>query len=206
MKIINKIALILSSLIISAPALAGPYISGQVGAFGYGEKNNPIENLFDNDDEIRATGRLAGGYTWDVNDCLKVGLEAGVNGFEDVDSSIIFADFNSINVIDLEYSRWSLDALAVVDYQATQKFDLFAKAGPAYVREKVAIDTFGVEFSRSHGTVVPKAIVGVGYDVTNNVNLNLSLSHEFKRDNQNSIFDAVPSTTSALVGLQYNFS
>lgn len=198
MKKTNKIVLSLSLLLLSSSAFANPYITGQAGAFGYG-KNNPVKNIFDNDDDIRATARIGGGYQWDMNNCLKLGAEAGFNGFQDIKD-------RDYPLAQAKLSRWSVDALAVADYLVTSDIDLFAKAGPAYVHQKASVNLLGNEFSHTHSAIVPKAVIGVGYNVADNVNVNLSLNHEFKRDNQDSIFDALPATTSAMVGVKFNFA
>lgn len=156
----NKISLLLSLILLSNAAFATPYLSGQVGYMGAGN-NNPFSNIFDgNTYSATYTSRVAAGYLWDVNPCLKVGLETGV----------------MTSMVDL---------LGVVDFYATQKVDVFAKAGTQYIRH--AYDHFS-----------PKAAVGIGYDVLENVNVNLSLDHTFLSHHQGDI-------SALMAGVKFNF-
>ncbi|MFI4937096.1 MAG: outer membrane protein [Candidatus Berkiellales bacterium] len=207
MKKTNKISLLLPLILVSSTAYSAPYISGQLGVVGYG--NNAIfKNLFDNDDQYAASGRVAAGYLWDINNCLKMGLETGftINSDKNLDT----VDFWN-NHIDVDYKRWSADLLGVVDFYATERFDLFAKAGVAYVSEKVEArisNPWGVNVSGSvsNEKYVPKAVIGAGYNVTNNVNLNVSLNHEFDRNSRSDFSLSVPGATSVLAGIKYTFS
>lgn len=191
------IGLLSSTLLLSQTAFAAPYISAQAGVYGLGE-NNPIKNIFDNEDDIDlgATGRLSAGYLWDINNCLKLGAEAGFTAYQQVE--LAENDFFSVKA-----KRWSGDVLAVADFYATQNLDLFAKAGGAYVKQSYPINFLGFQDTVSDKKVVPKGVVGVGYNLNPDLNLNFSLNHEFKKENSDTF---IPGASSALVGLRYSFS
>lgn len=200
MKKTNKLSLTLAIALLSSTVYAAPYVSGEVGYFGYGN-NNPFKNMFDNrhSDAIGATGRLSAGYLWDVADCIKLGVEAGFSGNQNVDLKV---DGTKI----AKYKRFGVDALAVADYSVTPEFDVFAKAGATYVHQRITSDLDAVDFTGSSSHVVPKAVIGVGYNVSENVNLNMSLNHEFqKRSSHDSFGSFAPGATSLLAGIKYNF-
>ncbi len=194
----NKISLILLSTLslCAIDAIANPYISGQFGVYGTRDSNNVYDNLF-HSDKARSTGRISAGYLWDVNPCVELGVEGGVQGYQKLRENY--------NNVDASLRRYSVDVLGVVDYYPVQGFDLFAKAGPAYIREKATIHHNHFDASARKGTVVPKAVIGAGYDIINNVNVNIALSHEFKRSNDFFLGNDVPSATSAMIGAKYSF-
>lgn len=197
MKKTNKLSVILLSTlsICSINAIANPYVSGQFGVYGSSDSNNTYDNLFHY--KTRTTGRIGAGYLWDVNPCTELGLEGGVQGYQKMREQY--------NITDASLRRYSIDALGVVDYRPIQRFDVFAKAGAAYVREKINIHTTGYDYSGAKGTVVPKAVIGAGYDVLENVNLNLSVSQEFKRNSHFVAALPMPAATSAMAGVNYRF-
>ncbi len=184
---------ILISALSHSQLMAGPFISGQIGLSGYGDNN--IYKNFDNDHNINlgGTGRLAAGYLWDLNDFLKLGLEAGANVNQNVS---IFKSYRGYNI---ETKRWSIDTLAVADFFVTPQVDMFVKAGFAYVKQSLP----GNFWISSNHAVAPKGAAGVGYNITPNVNLNLSLNHEF---NKSKSFHFRPGASSVLAGIRYSFS
>lgn len=204
MKKTNKLSLTLALALLSSSLYAAPYVAGEVGYFGYGN-NNPFRNLFSNkyDDAIGATGRLSAGYLWDIADCLKLGVEAGLSGNQNVDLKV---DGTKI----AKYKRFGVDALAVVDYNITSEFDVFAKAGATYAHQRLTSNNEVVDLNDitgTHARIVPKAVIGAGYNVTENVNVNMSLNHEFQRNTSNTFFaKSAPGATSLLAGIKYTFS
>ncbi len=197
MKKTNKLSVILLSTlsICSINAIASPYVSGQFGVYGTSDSNNAYDNLFHN--KSRITGRIAAGYLWGINPCTELGLESGVQGYQKIREQY--------TVTDATLRRYSIDALGVVDYRPIQYFNVFAKAGAAYVREKINVHTTHYDYSSAKGTVVPKAVIGAGYDVLENVNVNLSVSQEFKRHGHFVATLPMPAATSAMAGVNYRF-
>ncbi|MCS5709310.1 porin family protein [Candidatus Berkiella cookevillensis] len=197
MKVTNKFSLCLISLLmmfcVSAHANA-PYVLGEVGIYGLGENNNLWKNIYDNDTKLNA--RLAAGYLWDVANNTKAGIETGFN----------LNQSNKVRYDDLtiKFKRHSFDLLGVLDFYPTQKFDVFAKVGTAYTKNKLSLHYLNLNDSVSHSTFVPKAVIGAGYDFSKDLNVNLSLSHEFKK-NSDSVFSVIPSASTFMLGMKYNF-
>src|SRR5579872_6891341 len=210
MKKINKIALVLGSVFfssISAHAMPGPYdqspyVTANVGIYGAGQDNNPFSNLFDNDDDLRATGRIAVGYQWRVEPTFLLAIEGGINGFQDheQDATVITTDDTT-----LRYHRFSVDVLAVFDYYLVPCVDLFIKAGPAYVHQEASAEHEVADVSAEHSSVTGKLVVGAGYAFNRKISANLTLSHEFEKDEGYRDVDSFPSASSLMLGIKYNF-
>lgn len=174
----------------STTALANPYLSLQAGIAGIGEYDHVFGNFSHTDDfnDQRTTGRIAAGYLAMLdNSNFSIGVESGLNGS---------LPFKSDNYYDVKLKRWSFDILGVVDFYATEKFDIFGKLGAAYVTNKVSSSYFYDSYT--HRETVPKMGLGIGYDVTPCINMNLTLMHEFSEDG------TIPSMTAALVGVKFN--
>lgn len=201
MKKNSKVSFLFSLLMISTPVLSAPYVSAELGLTGYGN-NNVWQNIFSSDakNEKVLTGRIAGGYLWDVNSCVSLGLEAGIFGNQDFKETVYyFSD-------EFTYKRKGIDALAVADFSVTECFDVFAKAGAAYLKQTYAFRDMssGVySYSFSSTPIVPKAVLGAGYNISDNVNLNLSVGHEFYINS--GFLNTAPGATSVLAGLKYTF-
>lgn len=172
-------------------AHAVPYLSGQIGYYGQGT-NDVVDNLFNHNTDRQLTGRFAGGYEWSMNDLYNLGLEAGLNGYKKTQVDIGHTGIN------LLARRTSLDVLGVINGFVTPEINVFAKAGLALVKQKYPAQYQRIPFlSMTENNIVPKMVMGVGYDLSDNVNVNLSLNHEFKRN------DFAPAASALLVGIQY---
>ncbi len=185
--------LIATNFLFSNNALAAPYISGQVGVYGYGN-NNPYNNLTDNDNDIALTGRVGAGFLGSLSENVKVGIESGYTA----NKHISIGD----NLVSIEAKRWSIDLLGVLDLYASQNVDVFAKAGVAYVKQEYPffLDSARIG-SINSDELVPKAVVGFGYNITKNTNLNLSVNHEFQKEE-----DLLPGATSLMAGIRFSFA
>lgn len=207
MKKISCFSLFSTFLFLPHLALATPFISGEVGYFGYGN-NHYYKNLFDYDDGTGITGRIATGYLWEIASCTQFGLELGFSAFSHIgigESSYYYDQH-------IKYARYGADALAILDYHFTKRFDIFAKAGVAYSHQKFSVDyRYNDGISRTSGSehdsamvFAPKAVLGVGYDVTDNINLNVSFNHEFQRRGS-ALSRYSPGVSSMSLGLRYSF-
>jgi opacity protein-like surface antigen len=185
MKTIKQITFLLSSIfMLVGTSHAAPYVGVELGTYGYGN-NNAFKNIFDNKDNLGLSGRVSGGYLWNTKDCINLGVEAGVNAYDDKQ------DKKQIN-----RSRMGIDALAVADMYVAPRVDVFAKAGTSYSEQETTNKVSHIRVVRHN--FVPKAAVGAGYDLTDNMNLNVSYQHEFQRSQLNAI-------TSVMAGLKYRF-
>lgn len=201
MKKTNKLSLLVSLAMLSSVAVANgaPYVGAELGAFGYGN-NNVAKNLFEShrSDDRGVTGRVSAGYLWDITNAVKLGVEAGVS--KNQNKTVV--EFDDAN---LKFKKWGLDTLAVADFAVNDCMNVFAKAGTTYTHNKFAANAYNLEYSVSNSVVVPKAVIGAGYNVSENINLNVSLNHEFERNSSNDSKYS-PGTSSVLAGIKYSFS
>lgn len=201
----NKKRLIILSFcgLLSTQTMAGLYVQGQVGAAGIGADNNFFDNIFDNEFDLKATGRISAGYLWHANPCLKMGVETGFQGY----SNLTIEDSNDFFSASYKFKRSTFDVLGVLDYSANSKLNLFAKAGPAYVMQKESISytdyPYTYSFTDKSNVVVPKAAVGIGYNVSPALNVNLSLNHEFKKETASKF---AGSESSIMAGVLFRYS
>jgi len=189
-------SIIFSSFSAHAEAL---YASADIGLYGSGTGNNPIDNIVDNDHNLRGTGRLALGYQWDYCPKLKFALELGVNGFQNVNGKTTGTDAPAT------YHRFSTDLLAVADYYIKPCLDLFVKAGPVYIQQESSAMYNGNEISLRGNGITGKLVVGAGYLLDEFWSVNLSMHHEFEVDRKYQDIRSFPSATGLLIGLKYNF-
>ncbi|MBI2790880.1 MAG: outer membrane beta-barrel protein [Gammaproteobacteria bacterium] len=168
MHFFNK--LIFCSLVFVSPAYCAPYLSGQLGATDV-TLTYTTPYSFSDSHKITPISRVAGGYLWENDEHFKYGLEAGFENFHSVKE-----DFHQI---ELKYHQFQIDTLGVIDYYPGKRLDLFVKAGAAYAKQTASMSALQISGSGSYNKVFPKAVVGVGYNVTQNVNLNISLENNF---------------------------
>ncbi len=193
------------ALMFSEVAHSSPYISAQIGAsHGYA---SPLSSVFLEQDKFGITGRVATGYLWNLTDRVKLGVEGGAQGYQNIE--------DKHGALSVTAKRWSLDMLGVADCFITQRFDIFAKLGTALVHQEYTARLNGNDHYygeklyffvndqplKSQSIFVPKAEIGAGYNLQKNLNLNLSVNHECRNQQR-----LVGGTRSYLVGVKYSFS
>ncbi|HRE31644.1 MAG TPA: outer membrane beta-barrel protein, partial [Candidatus Berkiella sp.] len=145
--------------------LETPYVSAQIGL---------AEKPYSDFEARKAQGRVAVGYQWGYDQDIKAGFEGGINFFENAHFVISNQDINDVGLV----KRIGLDALAVLDVYVTEGVDLFAKAGPSATFQKFKYNYNGMAAENHKNGLAAKFVLGVGYDVT--PNLNAYLAHEFQ--------------------------
>lgn len=200
----------------SLSANAGsPYIGAQLGqAHGYG---NLVKWSLNDEFDKGYTGRVSVGYLWNTWKCVSLGLETGFQFYETLNETpyaYIYPTGDSY-LTEINSSRWTADIMGVVDWKVFKRFDIFAKLGAGLVRYKYDISiidpslplgfenvylTFNNNRIEPGYLVVPKAAIGIGFDVTDKVNLNLSAYQEARSDSH-----SIPGTRSYMMGLTYTF-
>lgn len=201
---INRVfpAIIFSFFSISTAVEAAPYLSAQVGTFGAGD----IENSLHEEGELT---RLAAGYSWNTTQKIRIGLESAVTLFRETHFSIAYQPYSTWSHtreaynIDGSSKRLNFDLLAVFDFYATKKFDLFVKAGQGYQQRKFKSESDNLAFSSATTNVSGfKMALGLGYDIIKNLNLNLECAYQ---GGENSYFvnKATPSFGTLMFGLRY---
>lgn len=181
--------LFLLASFIAPVANAAHYVSAEVGvvdttlSYGYADSH-----------KTTLVGRVATGYLWEnpVNDRWQYGFEIGFENFNKVNKH--FQD------IDVKYHQFQVDALGVVDYSLSEKVDFFAKLGLAYAKRKLSAESeTSFIFSQYNGVFhdgFAKGVVGVGYNLTEHVNLNVSMENNFGYHHP---------TRNLLAGIKYTF-
>lgn len=115
------------------------------------------------------TGRVYGGHLLASDNAFQYGFELGGSIYE------------TLKIYDLELSHASLDLLAVGKYFFAPKWDLFAKGGLALDYQKSELG----ENSHSEVGFLPKAALGIGFQVTNNQHVGFGVSRIFGKNNYN---------------------
>lgn len=182
----NKLILC-SFMAFHSTAYCAPYLSGQIGAtivpFTFSTPYSSYEI-----DKTALLTRLAVGYMWENNASLQYGIEAGYENLHRVKQS--YQQFV------LEARQYQIDTVGVVDYFFCKRWDVFAKAGAAYTKRTVSGNYRQASYSGAYDKFSPKVALGVGYNLTNHVNLNISLENNFQ--------DVSPHRD-LLAGIKYTF-
>lgn len=186
MNVSNKLFLC-SLMAFHSTAYCAPYLSGQIGATIVPITISTPYNSFTNDKTALLT-RLAVGYMWENNASLHYGIEAGYENLHPVKQSY--------QQLVLEARQYQIDTVGVIDYFFCSKWDVFAKAGAAYTKRTVTGNSREGTYTGAYDKFSPKAAVGVGYNVTNHVNLNISLENNFKN---------ISPKRDLLAGIKYSF-
>lgn len=203
-KLILVIVVPLILLPVMTYAAPGYYIQGELGmvalSAGTHDMFNPIFN------PAGGAGRLSVGHLWGDNN-FNYGLETGLMYYPHADmDSFIFADTTTT------YKGYNFDILGVIKYTFDSGFSLFGKAGGAYVHQNatssldISVDGISVSTSTSASgsRVAPEVALGVGYQLTSNLGLNLTADTVFA--GTPSASNPVATTNSLLLGLAYRFA
>jgi outer membrane immunogenic protein len=203
----------LLSLALLAPAASfalstpGAYVQGAIGGTAIFTQN---DYSFSSDvTPTTLSGQLAAGYLWGC-DSLNYGLELGYLYYPSakINLDVVDANGNNVNVGYLKIDGTNLDLLGVLKYNFDNGFNVFAKAGAAYVDQKikVKIPVAGIiNASVTDHKVAPEVALGVGYQFDQNWGINFTVNTVFAGhigdDNK-----AVSKNGSALVGVSYRFA
>lgn len=165
---------------------------------GYGQMNTPKLNaaekatgtILGGQSESRRglTGRGSLGYLWAFpqSQNVQLGAEVGYNYYPKSEYSL---GNSSAAKFAWDYKSWSADLLAVAKYNFKETgFNIIGKVGPAYVKQRTTVTVTGTPLpgmivpmtgSRSKNAVKPEAAIGVGYDINQNIGIDLVYSHIF---------------------------
>jgi outer membrane immunogenic protein len=160
-----------------------------------------------NPKRFKLGGRVFGGYLIRGNNHLSYGLELGAMAFQEENLSVtkttteISDDVPPVETITtteakLGYRNYLFDALAVGKYHLNAQWNVFGKAGIAYVNQKATLS--GSETVNDVKTDLkpvksnlrkfkPEVQAGIGYDVNKNLGINLTYIHVFGQKLENSI-------------------
>lgn len=214
----------------------GFYIGGGLGYADLGMPTNLISDQFIDSARTAQSSTLnhftAGahvGYLFPVTQQFLLGAELGYNYLPNTTYTITNKTVSTNNDTEIKFSRYSLDLMGVAKYYVVDQFNVFAKAGVSYVKQKASADATVVvqgltldtaSVSKSSDQLQPKLAVGAGYNVLPNLELTAEYSHTFG-DKFNSIsqnsFDSdnnlkessvtnIASNNAVLVGVNYYFN
>lgn len=93
----------------------------------------------------------------------------------------------------------------MLDFYATTHLDIFAKAGPAFNFQRFKYTNSNGETAKAHKDAAAlKFAVGLGYDISENVNLNLTREFQTKQKHDVLERSTIPANAT-LIGLRYKF-
>lgn len=218
----------------SPPAKQGGFYVG--GATGYGVLNtgryatsepyiSPIitgMNSSVSSGGVSATANM--GYLFELARGFLVGPEVGYLYLpESREKTTYFKTrfiFDSDQNLKITYNDYAVDLLGVAKYYFSDNFNVFAKAGGAYVQQKFNLDHtdgFGKTIetgSKSTGKVLPVVGGGFGYKIRPNVELTVTYLHGFGDDLSSAnlmgagpqkAMSLVPSFNTGMIGLNFYF-
>tara|TARA_B100001248_G_scaffold262563_1_gene259446 strand:- start:11042 stop:11641 length:600 start_codon:yes stop_codon:yes gene_type:complete len=192
--------LALSVACVTALHAEGFYTQFELGAgrlHGKPTFDQVANTSYDNGPSNEFVAAIAVGYQFDITDSFSFGPELG---YKYVGKSTVKIDGDE----DFSQKLDIVDLLGVATYHATDKVDVFGKAGIAVTHDDVSDTVAGQTVSDDATRVLPELALGAGYSVTENIQVIGTVSHIFGKafdDNEKN----VPSVTMATVGLKYMF-
>lgn len=133
--------------------------------------------------------RLFGGYLWKVTDKFYAGAELGAARYSGNEYDFIPINRDAIFNVTLEITQYQFDLLGVAKYSFTPAFNVFAKAGGVYAVQRYTPNTavggvalpiiLNVLGTETRTKILPKLVIGAGYDFTPRFGVTLSVSRLF---------------------------
>ncbi len=177
------------------PALAsvpGFYILGQIGS-GNTHAEASDAAAISIDDRVVFTGRIAGGYQFNQN----LAVEIGYIRFSDVD----FSGVGGVLGQDVSLSEKAIDFMAKPMLPLSTNFDIYAKLGLAYFKANGSAIVNGTSYLGYSDSWVPALGLGLSYDITPSVLLDLAWTRLQSVGGDK----AIPSADFYSLGLAYYF-
>jgi OOP family OmpA-OmpF porin len=178
--------------VLSYASIPGFYILGQIGS-----GNTHIEATdaaaLSIDSRVVFTGRIAGGYQFNQN----LAVEIGYLRFSAV-------DFNGVGGVlgqDISLKESALDFMAKPILPLSVNFNVYAKLGLAYVKANGSAFVNGITYLNYSEGWDPALGLGLSYDITPNLLLDLAWTRLQSVGGNN----AIPSADFYSVGLAYYF-
>jgi outer membrane immunogenic protein len=200
------ICLLLTCIPVAALATPGAYVQGEAGT-ALVNMPSSISILPGLGYQVVPTGRLSLGYLWGDNH-FNYGLESGLQFYNaSADSQTTF--FGTYKEHD-SLNGYNLDLLGVLKYTFDCGFNVFGKAGAAYVYQRwdrtitlngARIDSLST--SKNSGVVSPELAMGIGYQFT--PHWGMTFTTDVITDSPKSQRIGPRAITSALLGISYSF-
>ncbi|ODN44058.1 outer membrane protein [Piscirickettsia litoralis] len=213
------IATAVATALVSGAAIAKPgaYVGLNLGLGGMDtpkwDTNKLPANTSDKEERGGLAGRIDAGYLWGQGP-FNYGVEMGFASYANNTYKISSGSASE----ELKYSGYNVDLLGVAQYNFTPNWNIFGKAGVAYVHQKTEISVAdgglsATPFSKSENKLLPEVAIGGGYQFANGLGLNLTVSHIFgskphawtDTGNTEDNMTSVASVNMLTFGISYNF-
>lgn len=178
--------------LLSSASIPGFYILGQLGTADTHQEASNAAALSINS-KMAFTGRIAGGYQFNQN----VAFEMGYTRFSDVD----FSGVSGISNANVSLSEKAIDFMAKPMLPISSNVNLYAKLGLAYLKANGSAVVNGRNYLGYSDSWNPSMGVGLSYDVTPFVPIDLAWTRIQSVGGRNNI----PSTDFYSIGLAYYF-
>lgn len=165
----------------------GVYVGGGLGIGGMNTPRGylPLDNATSKSYKLRSgvVYRVDVGYLFPVAAHLLLGVEGGYTGYPH--NKYRMANNIQDQYCHLNYRGHLFDLLAVAKYYFGGRFNVFAKVGGADVYQKTALTLYNggnhskVAFTKKVSKILPEAALGVGYDITPAIGVDVTYSHVF---------------------------
>lgn len=177
---------------LSHASIPGFYILGQLGSGNtHAEASNAAALSVDS--KIVLTGRIAGGYQFNQN----LAMEIGYIRFSDVD----FSGVGGVPGQNVSLREKAIDFMAKPMLPLSNNFDIYGKLGLAYFKANGATTVNGKNYLGYSDGWDPAIGLGLNYDITPNVIVDLAWTRIQNAGGNNSI----PSADFYSLGLAYYF-
>jgi opacity protein-like surface antigen len=112
---------------------------------------------------------IYGGYLFDINPLLSIGPEVG---YAQPTKNVYKTSFDQVTLpMTIVYSATYLDLLAAARIHATSHLDIIGKFGAASVTQNIEMPLLGTSTGQQ---VAPELVAGLAYNVSQNVEVNLT--------------------------------
>jgi outer membrane immunogenic protein len=206
-----------SGLINDNVAKSGAYlgIAGGIGGMDTAKFSSSQKAQFSSYSEKLRKGvaaRVYGGYLWNIQQVenLKLGAELGYNYYPNNEYKYTMSRIAN----KFTYKGYNVDLLGVAKYNFGETgFNVIGKAGGAYVYQKLSETASGISKNTSKHKILPEIALGIGYDITQNFDVNLMYAHIFGDKPSiklNAVNDSsmqrVASVNTLMLGVAYHFA
>lgn len=183
-KIITTTLLTASTLSIMAAhaAVPGIYVTGQLGSAANTQMKGKILSDANHNSHVTMrdsglAGRIAVGYQFTPHWAVELGYLQLHNQIATVTAGGPYAPGTET------VKQNALDMAAKATLPLTDKFDIYGKAGVAYLSSTITSNFYGTKgdqnnhFGVAKHKLAPEAAVGISYDITSNVSVDTSWTH-----------------------------
>jgi hypothetical protein len=195
MKIKSTVSIVtlltLSLVVACAYSASTPYVGAELGAIQLTDSFVDVFSPLTGMDERVFAGNLWGDGAW------QYGVEGSFMYFHDISVDMPFFD-EHINM-----DGYALSALGVVKYNFASGFSISAKAGPAYLSERISNSGVVAGQELTYDQVSPEVALGVSYRFNPQLEAQLTCDAIFARESDS---EPLLQTRNLNLGLAYHFA